>query len=59
MEQRVRRKFTPEFKARTVELVRSSGRPVAQVCRELDLTETKVSDAGCRAEVSPYTPLGR
>ncbi len=46
MEQRVRRKFTPEFKARTVELVRSSGRPVAQVCRELDLAETAVSDAG-------------
>lgn len=42
MEQRVRRKFTPEFKARTVELVRSSGKPVAQVCRELDLTETAV-----------------
>ena len=42
MEQRVRRKFTPEFKARTVELIRSSGKPVAQVCRELDLTETAV-----------------
>ena len=42
MERRQRRKFTPEFKARTVELVRSSGKPIAQVCRELDLTETAV-----------------
>lgn len=42
MERRVRRRFTPEFKARTVELVRSAGKPVAQICRELDLTETAV-----------------
>lgn len=42
MERRQRRRFTPEFKARTVELVRSSGRPIAQICRELDLTETAV-----------------
>ena len=42
MERRQRRRFTPEFKARTVELVRSSGKPIAQICRELDLTETAV-----------------
>ena len=42
MERRARRSFTPEFKARTVELIRSSGKSVAQVCRELDLTETAV-----------------
>ena len=42
MERRQRRRFTPEFKARTVELVRTSGKPIAQVCRELDLTETAV-----------------
>ncbi len=42
MEQRQRRKFTPEFKARTVELIRTSGKPIAQICRELDLTETAV-----------------
>ncbi len=42
MERRHRRKFTPEFKARTVELIRTSGKPIAQVCRELDLTETAV-----------------
>jgi transposase len=42
MTARPRRSFTPEFKARTVELVRSSGKSVAEVCRELDLTETAV-----------------
>jgi transposase len=42
VERRQRRKFTPEFKARTVDLIRSSGKPIAQVCRELDLTETAV-----------------
>lgn len=33
---------TPEFKTQTVELVRTSGQSVAQVCHELDLTETAV-----------------
>jgi transposase len=32
----------PEFNARTVEPVRASGKSVAEVCRELDLTETAV-----------------
>ena len=42
MTARVRRSFTPEFKAQTVELVRSSGKSVGEVCRDLDLTETAV-----------------
>jgi transposase len=42
MERRPRRSFTREFKARTVELIRSSGRSIGQVCRDLDLTETAV-----------------
>jgi len=42
MTARRRRTFTPEFKARTVELVRTSGKSVGEVCRELDLTETAV-----------------
>jgi transposase-like protein len=37
-----RRTFTPEFKTRTVELVRTSGKSAGEVCRELDLTETVV-----------------
>lgn len=39
---RARREFSPEFKARTVELIESSGKSIGQVCRELDLTETAV-----------------
>jgi transposase len=42
MTARRRRIFAPEFKARTVELVRTSGKSVGEVCRELDLTETAV-----------------
>lgn len=40
--QRDRRYFSPEFKAETVELVRSSGKSIPQICQELDLTETTV-----------------
>ncbi len=39
---RPRRVFTPEFKARTVDLVRTSGKSIGEVCRDLDLTETAV-----------------
>ena len=37
-----RRRFTTEFKAETVKLIRESDRSVGQICRELDLTETAV-----------------
>jgi transposase len=40
--QRTRRYFSPEFKAETIELIRSSGRSIPDICRELDLTETTV-----------------
>src|SRR6478672_10738044 len=46
-----RRTFTPEFKARTVDLVRTSGESVAEVCRELDLTETAVRRWVAQAEI--------
>ena len=42
MTARLRRSFTPEFKAHTVELVRTSGKSVGEICRDLDLTETAV-----------------
>ena len=42
MTARQRRSFTPEFKAQTVDLLRSSGKSVGEVCRDLDLTETAV-----------------
>ncbi len=40
MAKRKRRAFTKEFKAQTVRVVRESGKSVAAVARELDLTET-------------------
>jgi len=39
---RPRRFFPPEYKAEVVELIRSTGKAVGQVARELDLTETAV-----------------
>jgi transposase len=51
MTTRRRRSFTPEFKAQTVDLVRTSGKPIAEVCRELDLTETAVRRWVAQAEI--------
>ncbi len=42
MQRRTRREFTPEFKARTVELLETSGKSLNQICRELDLTPSAV-----------------
>ena len=42
MSKRRRRKFTNEFKAETVKLILQSGKTVAEVARELDLTESSV-----------------
>ena len=44
MERRERRKFTPEYKAEVVALIRSSGKTVGQVSRDLGLTETAVRE---------------
>ena len=52
MTARRRRIFTPEFKARTVELVRTSGKSVGEVCRELDLTETAVRRWVAQADIN-------
>lgn len=54
---RPRRSFTPEFKAEIVDLCRRGDRPVGQVAKDFDLTETAVrlwisqaeADAGERA----------
>lgn len=51
MSPRPRRFFTAEFKAETVELLRTSGKSVAEVCRDLDLTETAVRRWLTQAEV--------
>jgi transposase len=42
MGRRKRRKFTPEYKAEVVKLVRTSGKSIGQVSSELELTETAV-----------------
>ena len=39
-ERRQRRSYTAEFKASAVKLVLEEGRPLAQVARDLDLTQT-------------------
>jgi transposase len=61
MERRKRRNFTAEYKSEVVGLVRSSGKSVGQVARELDLTETAVRawvrQAGIDANRDPQGPL--
>jgi transposase len=42
MAKRTRRGYTNEFKAETVRLIRESGKAIAVVARELDLTESAV-----------------
>jgi transposase len=51
MTARLRRSFTPEFKAQTVQLVRTSGKSIGEVCRDLDLTETAVRRWVAQADV--------
>jgi len=43
--------FPPEYKAEVVELIRSTGKTVGQVARELDLTETAVRQWVRQAEL--------
>ena len=55
MAKRHRRKFTDEFKAETVKLIRGSGRTVGSVAGELSLTETAVRNWVKQAEASGST----
>ena len=48
---RPRRFFSPEYKGEVVELIRSTGKTVGQVARELDLTETAVREWVKRADL--------
>ena len=50
MTARARRQFTLEFKAEAVSLVRSSGKKVSQIARELDLTDSALRNWVERAE---------
>ncbi len=59
MPRRERRSFTPEFKARTVALIESSGKSIAEICRELDLTQSAVCHWGELARVDRGEKEGR
>jgi transposase len=48
---RARRAFSAEFKAETVGLIRTSGKTIGQICRDLDLTETAVRRWVQQAEI--------
>jgi transposase len=43
--------FTPEFRAEVVELCRTSGHSIAQVCRQMGLGETAVRRWVAQADV--------
>lgn len=51
MKRRKRRKFSAEFKAEAVRIVRESGKTIAEVARELDLTASSLSTWCSQAEV--------
>lgn len=51
MGKRKRRKFTEQFKADAVKLVRVGGRSIGQVAADLDLTETSLREWVRRAEI--------
>ncbi len=48
---RARRSFTPEFKAEAVRLCKVGDRSIAQVAKDLDLTETALREWVSRADV--------
>ena len=49
---RHRRRFTKEFKADAVELVRKSGKSIGEVARDLDLTESSLRAWVKQAEIN-------
>src|SRR5215213_4070628 len=53
---RPRRFFPPEYKAEVVELIRTTGKTVGQVARELDLTETAVRQWVRQADLDAGRP---
>jgi transposase len=48
---RVRRSFTPEFKAEVVALARSGDRSIIELCRDMDLVESVLRRWIAQAEV--------
>jgi transposase len=59
MKRRKRRKFTAQFKADAVGLVRKGGKTIAEVTAQFDLTETALREWVRRAEADAgKEPLG-
>lgn len=50
MSRRARRQFPEQFKTEAVELVRTSGKSVGQIAKDLDLTETALREWVKKAE---------
>ena len=50
-QRKTRRQFSKQFKAETVALIRTSGKSVPQVCRDLDLAESVVRRWVTQAEI--------
>jgi len=57
-ERRPRRSFSPQFKTEVVELGRTSGKGIAAVAREMDLTETAVREWVRQAELDAGKRVG-
>jgi len=58
MARRERRRFSDEYKAEVVALVRSSGKSIGEISRDLDLTQTAVREWVKRADVDSGTRSG-
>ena len=57
MSPRKRRQFTPEQKASAVEIARTSGKPIAQIAREMDLTESALRNWVQQAQMQQNSPV--
>jgi len=49
---RVRRSFTPEFKAEVVALARRGDRSITEICRDMDLVESVLRRWMAQAEIN-------
>jgi transposase len=56
--QRIRRGFSKEFKRDAVELVRSTGRPIAAVARELGIYDSTLATGCARTASTVARPRG-
>jgi transposase len=53
-QRRSRRQFTAEFKRDAVELVRTSGRPIAEIARELGLDDSTLGNWVRQDRIDPW-----